>query len=84
MTVVKDGQYKAVVIGASAGGLSAMSEIVAGLRADFPVPVLIVQHRAPEGDDLLSQLLDEKSQIRVKEAEEKEKLAGRCGLYCSS
>jgi two-component system chemotaxis response regulator CheB len=75
LTAVKDGQYKAVVIGASAGGLSALSEIVASLRADFPVPVLIVQHRAPQGDDLLSELLDEKSQIRVKEAEEKERLA---------
>lgn len=75
MTAVKDRQCKAVVIGASAGGLAALSEIVASLRADFPVPVIIVQHRGPEGNDLLSQLLDEKSAVHVKEAEEKEKLA---------
>lgn len=37
---------KAVVIGASTGGPQAVREILIGLRKDFPVPVLIVQHIA--------------------------------------
>ncbi|RNC73318.1 MAG: chemotaxis-specific protein-glutamate methyltransferase CheB [Desulfuromonadales bacterium] len=37
---------KAVAIGASTGGPMVLQTILAGLREDFPVPVLIVQHMA--------------------------------------
>jgi len=33
-----------VVIGTSAGGLYALSKLVAQLREDFPAPILVVQH----------------------------------------
>ena len=36
--------YKILVIGASAGGPEGLRTILSGLPADFPLPVLIVQH----------------------------------------
>ena len=47
-----------IVIGASWGGLRAVSEILAGLPAGFGITVLIVQHRAEDAGDLLAGLLD--------------------------
>jgi two-component system chemotaxis response regulator CheB len=68
-------KYRAVVIGVSAGGMAALQAIVSELRADFPLPVIVVQHRSADADDFLSGFLDERAKVRVKEAEEKEKLA---------
>jgi len=36
-----------VAIGASTGGPAAINTILSGLPADFPVPILVVQHMAP-------------------------------------
>jgi two-component system, chemotaxis family, protein-glutamate methylesterase/glutaminase len=36
--------FEMVVVVASLGGLQAMSTVLAGLPADFPVPVVLVQH----------------------------------------
>lgn len=38
------GGFPVVVIGASAGGIEALLEIVAGLPAGFPAPILVVLH----------------------------------------
>ena len=38
-----------VVIGTSAGGMQALRELAQQLPADFPAPILIVQHQSPEG-----------------------------------
>ena len=64
--------YKAIVIGASAGGLNALQEILAPLPADFHLPILIVQHRFPTADDLLTFALNESCRLMVKEADEKD------------
>ncbi len=37
-------RYKAVVIGASTGGPQALQQILSRLPADFPIPVICVQH----------------------------------------
>ncbi|MCP4398411.1 MAG: hypothetical protein GY801_14075 [bacterium] len=39
---------KAVVIGVSAGGMDALTKILPVLPADFPLPVIVVQHLHPE------------------------------------
>jgi two-component system chemotaxis response regulator CheB len=66
--------FRAVVVGVSSGGLEALKILVPGLRANFPLPVLVVQHLAPHSDAYLSTCLDELSALTVKEAEDKEPL----------
>ncbi len=39
---------KVVVIGTSAGGLSALKKLIGQLRNDFPLPVLVVHHISPD------------------------------------
>lgn len=46
-----------VVIGASAGGVMALKELVGSLPADFPASIFIVQHLAPYSNSLLPQIL---------------------------
>jgi len=69
-------QYEAIVIGASAGGLLALSGILETLPASFPLPVVVIQHRAKDERSLLGEVLQAKCRIRVKEADEKELLTG--------
>ena len=47
-----------VVIGTSAGGLSALKELISQLRKDFPLPILVVRHISPDatGNVLLNEL----------------------------
>jgi len=71
----KEMRYRAVVIGVSAGGMEALHAILADLPADFPLPIIVVQHIAPDGDDFLSRFLNEKCLLVVKEADEKEMLS---------
>ncbi len=60
------------VIGASWGGLAALSEIVSHLPPNLPVPVAVIQHRSRHADNLLASLLQDLSQLRVVEVEDKE------------
>jgi two-component system chemotaxis response regulator CheB len=45
--------YELIVIGTSWGGLDALSRLLAGLRDELHQPIVIVQHRAPDSNDLL-------------------------------
>lgn len=47
-----------VVVGTSAGGLSALKKLISQLSEDFPVPVLVVRHISPDatGNVLLDEL----------------------------
>src|SRR4051794_8642760 len=60
-----------IVIGASWGGLEAVGQILSGLPERFPVPVLVVQHRAEDSGDLLAGLLDRAGPLPVAEADDK-------------
>jgi len=62
----------AVVIGCSAGGLEALREILPGLPADFPVPVIVVAHSGMDGDLLMAEVLERDCPLRVSGASEKE------------
>lgn len=65
--------YEAVVIGASAGGLQALRQLLPALPALFPIPIAVVQHIG-ERSDFMSEYLNQASKITVKEAEDKEPL----------
>ena len=63
-----------VAIGVSTGGPKALIEIIPKLPGDLHVPVVVVQHM-PEGfTEEFAKSLDAKSRVRVKEAEDGEKL----------
>jgi len=66
--------YSIVAIGTSWGGLMAMSKLLSELPAEFPIPIVIVQHRSKDSDKLLSQLLQDATQLTVCEIEDKDLL----------
>lgn len=67
---------EAVVIGASAGAVEALSAVLPVLPADYPLPILIVVHLMAGGSNALPELLASRSAIYVKEAEDKEPISG--------
>ena len=56
-----------VAIGVSTGGPNALKKIIPGLPADFPVPILAVQHMPPKFTASLAESLDRLSAITVVE-----------------
>ena len=67
-------KYEAVVIGTSAGGLHALTKILEALPGDFPLPIIVVQHRAKDSTSSLEELLNQKCEIEIRQADEKEKI----------
>jgi two-component system chemotaxis response regulator CheB len=67
--------YSVVGIGTSWGGLAALTALLSGLPADFSVPVIVVQHRSNDSERLLGQLLQDATDLRVCEIEDKDELA---------
>jgi two-component system chemotaxis response regulator CheB len=63
-------QYKEtmIVIGTSTGGPKALQQILTALPANFPAPILIVQHMPPGFTLSLARRLDSLSELTVKEA----------------
>lgn len=54
-----------IVIGASAGGIEALTEIVRNLPGDFPAPIAIVVHMNPEGPNALVEILKRRTTLKV-------------------
>lgn len=69
------GRVDVIAIGVSTGGPNALQEIVPRLAADFPVPLLAVQHMPPMFTASLAERLDIASAIRVREGAEGASLA---------
>ena len=69
-------RFHAIAIGISSGGVEALKSLLGALPKDFPLPLLIVQHIAPESGNGMARLLDEVCAIRVKEADELERPVG--------
>jgi two-component system chemotaxis response regulator CheB len=63
-----------VVIGVSTGGLRALEGILLRLPSDFPMPLLIVQHVDRDAGSGLAQLLDMRSTLKVKEADDQDEI----------
>jgi len=63
------GAFDVVACGSSAGGLRALTEILAGLPADFPAAVAVFQHLDPHHRSLMADILAKRTPLRVKEAE---------------
>jgi two-component system chemotaxis response regulator CheB len=67
-----------VVIGASSGGIEALRKLVPGLPRDFPAPICVVVHTAPEAVGVLDVLLRRAGALPASNAAAGERLqAGR-------
>jgi two-component system, chemotaxis family, protein-glutamate methylesterase/glutaminase len=69
---MKVNKYQAIVIGASAGGIQALSAVLAPLPADFPLPIIVVQHLHPHSNSYLPRIIEHHTKLKVKQADEKE------------
>jgi two-component system chemotaxis response regulator CheB len=63
---------------ASAGGVTALGEILSALPGHFPAALVVVQHLWPKAKSHLAEFLGRRTELRVKQAEEGDRLhAGR-------
>ena len=67
-----------LAIGVSTGGPNALAEVLPKLPADFPIPIVIVQHMPPIFTKQLAERLNQMSQISVVEAKAGDELHGGC------
>lgn len=63
--------YQAVVIGCSAGGVSALKDIFSSITDSFPVPIIVIAHQIANSRSMLADVLNYTTAIEVTEAEEK-------------
>ena len=64
--------FDIVALAASAGGLRALSRVLAALPVDFPAVIVVVQHLDPRYRSLMADILGRRTPLRVKQAEEAE------------
>ncbi len=60
--------YKAIVIGASAGGFEIIPQVIKDLPENYPIPVVVVLHMK-EGGEFFVKYLNSKCKMKVREAE---------------
>lgn len=66
------GRVDVVAIGTSTGGPNALTALIPRLPADFPVPIVIVQHMPPLFTRLLAERLSGLGRLKVQEGKEGE------------
>ena len=62
--------YEIVALATSAGGLRALSQVLAALPSSFPVPIVVVQHLDPRHQSLMAEILDKRTKVPVRQAAE--------------
>lgn len=67
--------FEIVAIASSAGGIQALTALLGALPADFPVPVVVVQHLDPRHRTVLADVLARRTRLTVKLAEDGEEVA---------
>ena len=64
----------AFIIGGSAGSLEVLLKVLPNVNVNIPFPIIIVVHRKHGADSLLPALLSTRTELIVKEVDEKEKI----------
>jgi two-component system, chemotaxis family, protein-glutamate methylesterase/glutaminase len=67
-------QIQLINIGGSAGSLNELLKIFTHIKPGFSIPFLIVLHRNSIADNILEKLIANKTTLKVKEVEEKERI----------
>jgi two-component system, chemotaxis family, protein-glutamate methylesterase/glutaminase len=62
--------FDIVAVAASAGGLSAIGQVLENLPPNFPAAIVIVQHLDPNHRSLMADILSRKTSLQVKQAQE--------------
>jgi two-component system, chemotaxis family, protein-glutamate methylesterase/glutaminase len=62
--------FEIVALAASAGGLRALTDVLAALPADFRAALVVVQHLDPRHRSLMAEILGKRTALRVQEARE--------------
>lgn len=75
MPTAEKRRIEAVVIGASAGGVTALLTLLTGLPETFRLPIVAVLHLPEDRDSLLTELFQHRLPIAVREAADKESIA---------
>ena len=57
--------YGVLAIASSAGGIQALSKVIGSLPADFPIPVLVVQHLDPRHQTIIADILARRTELAV-------------------
>jgi two-component system, chemotaxis family, protein-glutamate methylesterase/glutaminase len=57
--------YGIVAIASSAGGITALGRVLGGLSAQFPVPVVVVQHLDPRHKTIIAEVLGRRAKLPV-------------------
>ena len=69
------GAFDIVAFAASAGGLQALSQVLAAIPRDFPAAIVVVQHLDPRHRSLMADILSKRTSLTVKQAQEGDALA---------
>jgi two-component system chemotaxis response regulator CheB len=64
--------FDVVVIAASLGGIQALCHVLSHLPADFPVPIIVVQHLLATAESQLAELLDRRTPLSVQWAQSRD------------
>lgn len=67
--------YSLVVIGASAGGIEALSTVLGTLAPNFPIPIVVAQHLDPRRPSHLADILGRRSVLPVRTITDHDALA---------
>jgi two-component system chemotaxis response regulator CheB len=71
-------ESKIIVIGASAGGIEAVSKLIAGLPSDFPAPIFVVIHVSPYSDSALPRIFSRAGALKAVHPSAGEKFSPGC------
>ena len=74
-------RLRAVVIGVSAGGTEALPPLFTRLSKEFPLSIVVVQHLHHTQDGSFTERLNDRYDITVKEADEKEPIREGCVYF---
>ncbi len=74
VTKYKERKFKIVLVGISTGGPDALGKLIPKFPSSFPLPIVIVIHMPKLFTKSMAGALNKRSQIKVKEAFENEKL----------
>ena len=66
--------FDIIALAASAGGLKALTEVLAALPARFPTAIVVVQHLDPRHRSLMADILGRRTAIQVREAVDGERI----------